>query len=277
MSRNWSFDYFHKPRSASLSGIIHAEEAFLDLFRTYQEKAYPKIVAKDTQWSLNYAILPNWRPTTLRRNLPKVITSQDIIVGKTTISKKIDTDADLHFSVDYDNQTSGEKGVIDFSCNNDRFRTIKGEWHSVVENTADGDYNTYELWGRLAPIGLDTQLLEVSHNGSDYITLGPLAQSTPCTFNWALYDLLPDWTALDWDGEKRTFAFLEDMEKLKVENTLGYLEDFTPDIDGEQVNLKGYYLHGRGTIPTYFWLDDHGHVVIVTNIYITYILQEVVL
>ena len=56
--------------------------------------------------------------------------------------------------------------------------------------------------------------------------------------------------------------------------TIGRLDDYDLSLEHGSIRLHGYWLHGRGVPPKYIWIDDRGHVVIVSSTYTTWLLQE---
>jgi hypothetical protein len=146
-----------------------------------------------------------------------------------------------------------------------------------VENNADGLYDAYELRGRLSLREGGARVVELDLCGLPSIESGVLPAGS-CTCNWALFDpvvLLGIGTAARPDRGERSFAMLEGLEHLRPENRVSRLETFTLDLDTARIPLSGCVVRGRGVPPKYFWIDDHGHVAIVSSIYTTWVLQRV--
>ena len=95
----------------------------------------------------------------------------------------------------------------------------------------------------------------------------------PFTCNWALFDVIPALSgAIQGSGEVVEMAVLEDLEKLRPVNRIGFLES----IRMHETQLDGYYLYGEGLLPSYWWLDMHGNVAICANFFQTLVLREIV-
>ena len=277
-SLHWSFDYFDDARRPPRTSALHPGQVrvFLGLLRTYYKNAYPVVIKESAESTLRYSIVSNWRPGCPLGSPWNSGGKPGIRAGEATISRKSAADHTLRFAVTYENHTRGERGEARFVCGDDPLRSLKDSWHLAVRNTADGDYRSYESWGRAVESDPDRLLLEVSYDRKAYIAIGTVPAATGCTSSWALLEGLPTLAATGWPQTNDSFAFLDDLEKLKPHNMLGYLGKFSQSTGGASVDLEGYYVHGTGTIPTYYWLDDHGHVVIATNLYLTYVLQDVV-
>ena len=78
--------------------------------------------------------------------------------------------------------------------------------------------------------------------------------------------------AIQGSGEVVEMAILEDLEKLRPINRLGFLES----IEMGETQLDGYYLYGEGLLPSYWWLDRGGNVAISVNFFQTFVLKEIV-
>ena len=276
-SLHWSFDYFDESRRPPRVSGLHplGEPLFHELLKTYLESAYPNVVPENSECSLRYVVVSNWAPGRPLESPWNDGGGPDIRAGEATIRRKPAADGKLQFSATYENHTSGERGEADFTCRNDPFRTLAGGWSLAVENTAGGECRGYEMWGRAVKNGEESLLLDISYDRKVYIPLGQVPASVPCTTNWALLEAFPALAAAGQPRNKVNFAILDDLEKLKPHNTLGYLEKFSQVINGSSVELEGYHVHGTGTIPAYYWLDDQGHVAIMTNLYLTYVLQDI--
>ena len=95
----------------------------------------------------------------------------------------------------------------------------------------------------------------------------------PFTCNWALFDVIPALSgAIQGSSKVVEIAVLEDLEKLRPVNRIGFLES----IQMHETQLDGYYLYGEGLLPSYWWIDMHGNVAIFANFFQTLVLKEIV-
>ena len=88
----------------------------------------------------------------------------------------------------------------------------------------------------------------------------PLRVDGPVTGNWTLFEALP--RLRGGDIEPATFDLLEDFEVLKRHHRLGRWGRVTADLGGQTVALQGYRQIGDGILPTDWWLDESGRVVL---------------
>jgi len=61
----------------------------------------------------------------------------------------------------------------------------------------------------------------------------------------------------------------DELEQLRPKNRLGFLESIQTPIP-----LYGYYLYGAGVPTSYWWLDAHGDIAIVSSTFETLVLKE---
>ena len=100
-----------------------------------------------------------------------------------------------------------------------------------------------------------------------------IAQKRGVKCNWALFDVIPALSgAVQGTGKIVEVAILEDLEKLRPMNRIGFLES----IRLHETQLEGYYLYGEGLLPSYWWLDTHGNVAIFSSFFQTFVLKEIV-
>jgi len=92
----------------------------------------------------------------------------------------------------------------------------------------------------------------------------------PLTCNWALFDVIPALAqTLQKSDDGVDIAFLDELEQLRPKNRLGFLESIQTPIP-----LYGYYLYGVGVPTSYWWLDAHGDIAIVSSTFETLVLKE---
>ena len=182
-SLHWSFDYFDEARRPPRTSSLHAGQVgvFLGLLRTYYENSYPVVIGESAESTLRYAIVSNWRPGCPLSSRWNSGEKPGIRAGEATITRKLVAGHTLRFAVTYENHTSGERGEARFVCRDDPLRSLKDSWHLAVRNSADGDYRSYELWGRAVEIDANRLLLEISYDRKAYIAIGTVSAATACT------------------------------------------------------------------------------------------------
>jgi hypothetical protein len=83
--------------------------------------------------------------------------------------------------------------------------------------------------------------------------------SMPLVSNWALAAAVQ---TLPRDREFR-FNYFEDLECLQPgEHAIRFYKEFDAEFGGRKVKLFGYAHHGAGIIPSYYWLDESGRLLI---------------
>ena len=154
-----------------------------------------------------------------------------------------------------------------FHTADDLYRSLTDKWHIQTQNDCQDSYSTLACEGQRVA---DEIRLTVNHAE---ITVGLIQKDMPFTCNWALFDVIPALSgAIQGSGEVVEMAVLEDLEKLRPVNRIGFLES----IRMHETQLDGYYLYGEGLLPSYWWLDMHGNVAICANFFQTLVLREIV-
>ena len=251
-----SFDYNYGAQNPQF--IEQLVETFL---RFYAESKIDRTGAETTEHI--YDIFPNyWRGYATgeyRQN--------NLILGQAVIKRQQVDNARWHYTIQYTNATSGENLQLRFHTADDLHRSLTGKWDIQAQNDCRDSYSTFVCEGqRIA----DEIRLTVNHAE---ITLGLIQKDTPFTCNWALFDVIPALSgAIQGSGEVVEMAVLEDLEKLRPMNRIGFLES----IRMHETQLNGYYLYGEGLLPSYWWLDVHGNVAISANFFQTFVLREIV-
>lgn len=253
---HWSFDYNYGAQNPHFTQQL--VETFL---RFYAEPETDRTAAGTTEHI--YDIFPNyWRGYAIREHL-----QDNLSLGQANIKRQQMDDACWHYSVQYTNRTSGEDLQLRFHTADDLYRSLAGKWQVHVQNDCQDSYSTFACEGQRVA---DEIRLTVNHAE---ITVGLVQKDTPFTCNWALFDVIPAFSgAIQGSGGAVEMALLEDLEKLRPLNRIGFLES----IQLHETQLDGYYLYGEGLLPSYWWLDMHGNVAIFANFFQTLVLQEVV-
>ena len=210
-----------------------------------------------------YTILPNFRSGYKGR-----ADGDDLSVGEVVIRRTVEGENCLNYSVVYRNAASGELMDMQFASNRDVFRTLTGTWSVQVENCAGDGYKEFACDGRLEEDGS----VFLSTNGLD-LRAGLADLSAPLTCNWTLFDVISALAdGLRDSGEAQGLTILEDLEKVRNNGQVRFLESYDLQLDSDSVALTGYALIAEGMTPSYWWLDARGRVLIAATLYQTLIL-----
>ena len=210
-----------------------------------------------------YTILPNFRGGYKGR-----AEDNDLSVGEVVIRRSAEGENRLHYSVVYRNVASGELMDMQFISGRDAFRTLNGAWSVRVENCAGDGYKEFSCDGRLEEDGS----VFLTSNGLD-LRAGSADLSAPLTCNWTLFDVIPALAdGLRESRETQWLTILEDLEKVRNNGQVRFLESYDLQLDSDSVALTGYALIAEGMTPSYWWLDARGRVLIAATLYQTLIL-----
>ena len=253
---HWSFDYNYGAQKPQF-----AQQLIETFLKFYAEPRTSRTSAEATGHV--YDILPNyWRGYAIREHL-----QDNLSLGEAVIRRQQTDDARWHYTIGYTNTTSGEELQLCFHTANDLYRSLTGKWYIQAQNNCQDRYSTLACEGQRVA---DEIRLAVNHTE---ITVGLIQKEAPFTCNWALFDVIPALSgAIQGSGEVVEMAVLEDLEKLRPVNRIGFLES----IKVHETQLDGYYLYGEGLLPSYWWLDMHGNVAIFANFFQTFVLKEIV-
>ncbi len=249
---HWSFDYNHGTQKP---GFV---KELISLLQGYQTKI------QDTEAGQNkhtYRILPNFWRGYSGRNKPE----ESLTIGSAVIQRHKENDKVWCYKVQYKNTTSGENLLLQFQCNDECYRTLTGSWKATVSNNGQDIYSNIELNGEIK----DDKEITLRFNKSE-ITIGTANHSIPLTCNWVLYDVIPAIADnIRTKGSTVDISLLDDLEQLRPKCQIGYL-----DAIQDPIPLDGYYLYGTGLLPSYWWVDESGNVVIVSTVFETLVLDE---
>ena len=253
---HWSFDYNYGAQNPHFT-----EQLVETFFRFYAEPETDRVGAEITEHI--YDIFPNyWRGYAIGEHL-----QDNLSLGEAVIKRQQADDARWHYTIQYTNTTSGEELQLRFHTTDDLYRSLTGKWYIQAQNDCQDSYSTLACEGQHVA---DEIRLTVNHAE---ITIGLIQKEMPFTCNWALFDVIPALReAIQGSGEVVEMAVLEDLEKLRPVNRIGFLES----IQMRDMQLDGYYLYGEGLLPSYWWLDMHGNVAIFANFFQTFVLREIV-
>jgi hypothetical protein len=275
MSRNsklhWSFDYDHMSQRPYFAQQL--VETLQEYYTNQQDDREPNRSLQRQTCRQVYELLPNfWRGH--KGAAGQTDGGYDLRVGNLVLERTRAENSEWHYAVRYVNDTSGEDLQVNFSCADDEYRTLIGEWQVKVQNSAGDLYSQFHCCGRLDEQEDGRSDIRLTVNGLE-ITTGSVDTSVPLTCNWSLFDVI---TSLQHDFDNQStyaeIALLEDLEKLRPCNRVGYLEKCVIDLGQQQEELTGYFLRGVGVVPSYWWVDRFGNVVIVSNTMQTLVVKE---
>lgn len=253
---HWSFNHDRKEQGQSPD--------FAQQFCSLVEGTLATTVSGDRGGEVTrYTNLPNFR-----RGYKGPADGDDLSVGEVVIRRMVEDENRLNYSVVYRNAASGELMDMQFASNRDVFRTLTGTWSVQVENCAGDGYKEFACDGRIEEDGS----VFLTTNGLD-LQAGSADLSAPLTCNWALFDVIPALAdGLRDSGEAQRLTILEDLEKVRNNGQVRFLESYDLQLDSDSVALAGYALIAEGMTPSYWWLDAYGRVLIAATLYQTLIL-----
>lgn len=253
---HWSFNYNQGAQNPDFAHeLIKSIETYTTNYKTKNnddEVHFKKHV---------YQILPNfWRGYRGRNDQ-----NDSLHIGWVTIERQKDINI-WNYSIRYQNHTSGEDIHSLFNCKNECYRSLQDNWRVNVQNNSSDAYSQLKIEGYF------TTDKEIKLNIQGVIV--PLilpVNSLPITCNWTLYDVIPALSdKLKSNDDSVKIVLLEDLEQLRPNSKIGFLDSIHSPIP-----LDGYYLCGTGFLPSYWWVDQYGNVVIVSTVFETFVLREV--
>ena len=254
---HWSFDYNYGAQNPQF-----AHELRQTLRGHYTQSGSCHAEAEQAVTHV-YNILPNfWRG--YRRGNEH---DEALSIGTAVIERRKGTGEIWNYSVRYQNTTSGEDVQLEFLCGDEAYRPLIDEknWRVDSRNSGKDAYFRVRCDGELASNKEITLYI-----GDSKIVAGRVGESVPLTCNWTLFDVIPALAqTLQKSDAGVDIAFLDDLEQLRPKNRLGFLESIQTPIP-----LYGYYLYGVGVPPSYWWLDAHGDIAIVSSTFETLVLKE---
>ena len=252
-TQHWSFDYNYGSQNPQFA------QELIQTLRGYAPAvdAYQTQVGGTTKHVYN--ILPNYW-----RGYSRGDTEGPLSIGTAIVERSKDNDS-WHYSVQYENTTSGENLRMQFRCSDVPRRPLMESWQVDVRNSGNDAYSQLTCAGHLT---LDGEV-KLRINDTE-ILAGTVDASAKLTCNWALFDVIPALAqTIQASDAGVDIALLEDLEQLRPKSRLGFLESIqTP------IRLDGYYLYGVGILPSYWWLDAYGNVAIASTFFETLVLRE---
>lgn len=249
---HWSFD--HDPDGQP----PHVGDALREALGSWQA------AGREGMEPRRYDVLPNYAAG---RSPAGLESGGDLRIGVATISRSRAEDGSMRYRVTHDNATSGEQVTLQFRTTGDPLPRLAGEWVVKATNNAGDDYRCVRCTGA-ATVRAGRRVISLTVGGV-HMRAGDLDAALPLTCWWALFDGLSAIARGEADGS--TFALLEDLEKLRAPCTVRPLAGVAVEVAGHR--LRGYCQHGAGMLPSYWWVDDHGLVCIVSSVYQTLVLR----
>ncbi len=252
---HWSFDYNHGAQNPEFA------QELIKLLHGYDTKSttYPDVEGCHTKHV--YQILPNfWRGYKGR------VAQQDTFrIGTAIIEREKGSNGVWNYNVRYQNTTSGEDLRFEFRCQDECYRPLRDSWHVDARNSGSDIYSRLKWDGHLT----SEAEIRLCFNGTEF-SAGTVNNSLPLTCNWALFDIIPTLAEkMKESGDDVDIALLDDLEQFRPKNRLGFL-----DATQFPISLDGYYLYGTGVLPSYWWVDANGNIVIVSSVFETLVLKE---
>lgn len=251
---HWSFDYNYGAQNPQF-----AQELIRTLRGYNPEIGARQADAKQTVRHV-YNILPNYW-----RGYSRGDAEGQLSIGTAIIERSKDNNNLWHYSVEYENATSGEDLRMQFRCGDEPYRPLTDSWHVDVRNSGIDAYSRSTCDGHLT---LDREV-KLRINGTE-VSAGTVDAGVELTCNWALFDVIPALVqAIQASDDGVEIAVLADLEQLRSKSRLGFLESIEVPFA-----LEGYYLYGIGLLPSYWWLDADGNVAIASTFFETLVLGE---
>lgn len=245
---HWSFDYNYGAQNPQFA------QELIGTLRGYDPEAKGQTITDI------YNVLPNYW-----RGYSRGDAEEQLSIGTAIIERSRDKNNLWHYSIQYENTTSGENLRMRFRCSDESRRPLMDSWCVDARNSGADAYSRSTCDGYLTLDG------EVRLRINDIeIGAGRVDTGDKLTCNWALFDVIPALVQTIRASENGIdISLLEDLEQLRPKSRLGYLESIQTPIP-----LDGYYLYGVGLLPSYWWLDTEGNVALASTFFETLVLTE---
>ena len=251
---HWSFDYNYDAQNPQFS------QELISTLRGYDSEVGARQTRPGQTVRHVYNILPNYW-----RGYSRDDTAEQLSIGTAIIERNKTNNNLWHYSVEYENTTSGENLRMEFRCSDEPYRPLRDSWRVDARNRGRDAYSRSTCDGHL---NIDREV-KLRINGTE-VNVGTVDTSVKLTCNWALFDVIPALVqTIQASDDSVEIAVLEDLEQLRPKSRLGFFASTqTP------LSLEGYYLYGIGLLPSYWWLDAYGNVAIASSTFETLVLRE---
>jgi len=101
--------------------------------------------------------------------------------------------------------------------------------------------------------------IEWKNSGGRWIAGEGVDQSRPLVCDWALLAAVQVLPPEDLPVE---FAQLQALERLHARQVISFLGLFSARFGAREVTVKGFVQRGEGMLPSFFWVDDQGRLLI---------------
>ena len=227
----------------------------VDYENDHQDRIFPETVLSLLQLgasagkNLRFAVIPNHG---VRSSGASPLPDLPLVYGSATVHK---ADA-FSYEISYENEASGEALQLQYQCSDHPLRPLSGQWQINCSNKGPGAYRSFHARGQRDGddiyLSFNNIRIRAAHLPSDHLLI--------C--NWTLLDNFP--ALIDNDTH---FCVLDDLEKLKTQMRIRSIGNWGLD----QQQLRGFALQGHGLCETYYWLNEQQQVVIMSNIFNTFI------
>jgi hypothetical protein len=157
-------------------------------------------------------------------------------------------------------QTERQQAKVQFKCSNTPlFPLMEGfEWKitKTLHNQKDKKTLPFRLFEEAGRYN-GNRIEKKDHNGLWY-TYKEIDSKLPLVADWAI---LAGCHALETD-KNYEFAYLQQLERYSYLHNILFVENFDARFGKHKVALKGFMQEGYGITPIYYWLDEHGRLLI---------------
>lgn len=245
---HWSFNQDHSRDQPGFGAVLRAT-----LRQYYAGRAAPG--------RSSYRVLPNFWSGYQHPRPPEPA------LGSLEITRRAAANGEpAAYRVTAANGASGEHASYTFSAAADRWRSLTGSWQVEVRNDSGDAYRRYAAAGALeAPAANGERRVRLQVNGAA-LPAGTWSGARPLTTPWALLDVVPELQ----DGCE--LALLEDLDRLREPVRVTPVGTWRwPPPDADLGVLSGWCAHGPGLLPTYYWVDRGGAVVVASGLFQTWV------
>ena len=145
-----------------------------------------------------------------------------------------------------------------FDCNRDELFSLKDSSWKLEAETRNiqsmqaAPFRNYFLKGSLNK----NRIYKKGSAGSSFMYRQ--TEGGPVVSNWGLLAAVQSMPR----DQRFSFSYFEDLERLFPNHSIAFLEDFEAEFGGRKVMLHGYTHKGSGIIPSYYWVDNSGRLLI---------------
>lgn len=244
---HWSFDQDHSRDQPGFGAALRAA------LRQYYARPAPP-------GRRTYRVLPNFWSGYQRAPVA------ELAIGSVEITRHAAARGEpAAYRVTAVNRTSGERASYAFTAAADRWRSLTGSWQVEVVNDSGDAYGRYAAAGVLGARDSGSgRPVRLQVNGAA-LTADTWSGTLPLTTPWALLEVIPE---LQGGCE---LALLEELERLREPVRVAPVGTWSwPPPDADLGTLTGWCAHGPGLLPTYYWVDGGGAVVVASGLFQTW-------